>query len=1095
MGRDARADPPTGTVTFLLADVEDPAAGTVRSEGIIDAAVTTHGGTRLEQLGQGAGAVAVFESAADAVAVARDVQRALMAATDQAGPAGRLRIGIHTGEADVRASNAYGGPALCRGARLRDVAHGGQALLSSVTASLVADGLPAGAWLVDLGTHRLRDLSGPERVFELRDAAIEDEFPPLRSLDGLANNLPLQVTSFVGRDRELAVVQDLLGGERLVTLTGSGGCGKTRLALQAAAGVADRWPDGVWWVDLGPVTDAARVAELVAAGTRVMVEPAGGPLRALTVQLRDRRLLVCLDNCEHVLEASAELVDALLRSCPEVSVLATSREPLGVAGETVWRVPSMVEAEAVRLFGERANQVLPGFVVDDGNTDAVHTICHRLDGIPLALELAAAWVRALTPAQIAAGLDDRFRLLAGGPRGVTARQQTLEASVEWSDHLLDGADRRLFRQLAVFQGGFTLDAAGAVCATAGRDDVRVPLGRLVDKSLVLADQGDGQARYRLLETIRQYAGDRLREAGEAAGCHDRHLDHFLALAEEAEPELYQPDQDTWLARLEAEHDNLRAALEWGLSAADPHRGRRLAAALPRLWILYGHAHEGIEHVKRALALAPNDRTGLQARLLAGAAQLGATAGDYELMVDAARQGADVATEIGDDQSRGRCLSVETFVHLYRDDATARRVCAEARRRSEAAGDESGVDVGLVLEAVALTNGDRHEDARPVLDMAVERCRRRGDRVLLAFALGAQVYRALLTGNPRAARALATEAVGLARPMAEYFSVSTSNLAWVVGLSGDIEAGLDLMQPVVRAAEGADHAVDAPSMAVTLGKLHLWGGDLESARHWFERAARYGDPFVDNWFVARALPGLASVCRRLGERELALEHLDRAAALCRKLDAAHPLAEALDESGVLAATDDPERAERLHHEALAIRVDHGLRTLYVDSLDALARQALGAESYAEAARLYAAADAGRELLGYPRPPVDRPDHAAAVARLRASLGGEQFATAWSEGAALTLDEAVSYARRARTTRSRPSSGWASLTPTEVEVVRLATDGLTNPEIAARLFMSRNTVKTHLSHVYAKLGVNNRTELATAATARESRPTGAADELRG
>src|SRR4029453_18074563 len=262
---------------------------------------------------------------------------------------------------------------------------------------------------------------------------------------------------------------------------------------------------------------------------------------------------ICLDNCEHVVDPTAELVDALLRSCREVSVLATSREPLGVAGETVWRVPSMVEAEAVRLFADRANHVVPGFVVDDGNGDAVHTVCQRLDGIPLAVELGAAWVRALTPAQIAAGLDNRSRLLTGGPRGVTARQQTLEASVEWSYDLLDEADRRLFRQLSVFAGGFTLDAAHAVCAGPAGNDVVVPLGRLVDKSLVLADQADGQARYRLLETIRQYARDRPREAGGGAGRHDRHLDHLLALAEEAEPELYLPDQDAWLERLEAEH--------------------------------------------------------------------------------------------------------------------------------------------------------------------------------------------------------------------------------------------------------------------------------------------------------------------------------------------------------------------------------------------------------------------------------------------------------------------------------------------------------------------------------------------------------------
>jgi hypothetical protein len=389
MAPEERTEPPLGTVTFVLADVE-PEAALERFERVIDAALATHHGTRLDRLGQGAGAVAVFESAADAVAAAHQIQRALTgdANTVLAGP--RLRLGIHTGEAEAREHHAYGGPALHRGARLCDVAHSGQALLSSVTASLVGDALPAGAWLVDLGTHRLRDLSRPEQIFELRYAELADEFPPLRSLDALANNLPLQVTSFVGRDRELAIVEELLISDQLVTLTGSGGCGKTRLAVQAAAGLADRWPDGVWWVDLGPVTDPTRVAELVAASTRVIVEPAGGPLRALTVHLRDRRLLICLDNCEHVVDPTAELVDALLRSCPEVSVLTTSREPLGVAGETVWRVPSMVEADAVRLFGERANHVLPGFVVDDGNGDAVRTVCQRLDGIPLAVELAAA---------------------------------------------------------------------------------------------------------------------------------------------------------------------------------------------------------------------------------------------------------------------------------------------------------------------------------------------------------------------------------------------------------------------------------------------------------------------------------------------------------------------------------------------------------------------------------------------------------------------------------------------------------------------------------------------------------------------------------
>jgi predicted ATPase/DNA-binding CsgD family transcriptional regulator len=1088
MAPEERTEPPLGTVTFVLADVE-PESAVERPERIIDAAVATNGGTRLDRLGQGAGAVAVFESAADAVAAAYQIQRTLTGDARTESSRARLRLGIHTGEAEAREHRAYGGPAINRGARVRDVAHGGQALLSSVTASLVADAPPPGAWLADLGTHRLRDLSRPERIFELRFEELGGEFPPLRSLDALANNLPLQVTSFVGRVRELAVVEGLLGSHQLVTLTGSGGCGKTRLAMQAAAGLADRWPDGVWWVDLGPVTDPTRVAELVAASTRTMVEPAGGPLRALTVHLRDRRLLICLDNCEHVVDPTAELVDALLRTCPEVSVLATSREPLGVAGETVWRVPSMVEAEAVRLFADRANHVLPGFVVDDGNGDAVRTVCQRLDGIPLAVELAAAWVRALTPAQIAAGLDDRFRLLAGGPRGVTARQQTLEASVEWSYDLLDDADRRLFRQLSVFSGGFTLDAADAVCAGPGGDDVLVPLRRLVDNSLVLADQGDGQARYRLLETIRQYARDRLREAGEAAACHDRHLDHFLALAETAEPELERPDQDAWRAVLEIEHDNLRVALHWGLSSPDPQRGRRLAAALPRIWMLHGHAHEGAEHLMEAIRLGGDDRSTLQGRLFLGVAELGAASGDFALMVDAVRQGLEIATATGDARTRVRCLNVQAYAHMYLDASLARRLCAEARRSAEVDDDQSAADVSFALEALALTNCDRHEAARPILDEAVERFRIAGDRLRLAFVLGGQLYRALLTGEISEACRLGAEALALARPLGDYFSATTSNLAWAMGASGHIDAALELMEPVVRSAQAADHAAAAPSMAVTLGKLYLWRGDLDHARHWFERAARYGEPVVvDNWFVARALPGLAAAYRRLGEPDIARELLEKAVALARRLDVPHALAETLDEIAALAATEEPIQAEDLHHEALAIRVRHGLRTSYVDSFDALARQAVHAESFAEAVRLYAASEVGRTQMNYPRPPVDAPDYRIAVASLRSTLGDQGFADAWSAGAALTLDDAVAYVQRARSSRRRPSVGWASLTPTELEVIGLAVDGLTNPQIAARLFMSRHTVKTHLSHVYAKLGVTNRTELATFAAARASATAG-------
>ena len=358
--------------------------------------------------------------------------------------------------------------------------------------------------------------------------------------------LPVHLTSFVGRRAELAAVSTLLQGRRLVTLTGVGGSGKTRLAARLAADQAERWPDGVWWVELEAVTDPAQVAEVAAATAGVLVEPVQGPLRSLTAQLGDRRALVCLDNCEQVLEGAAEVAQALLRSGAQATVLTTSREPLGVAGETVWQMPPLSEDDALALFLERASLVRPGFTLDASSEAAVRTMCRRLDGIPLALELAAAWLRTLTPRQIAAGLDDRFALLVRSPRGAVPRHQTLEASIEWSHALLAELDRAVFRQLAVFAGGFGLEAARAVAAggAVARDDVLDALGRLVDKSLIVAEERDGEARYRLLETIRQYAADRLTEAGEAAATRDRHLDWSLALVEGLEPEL-QRNLDAW----------------------------------------------------------------------------------------------------------------------------------------------------------------------------------------------------------------------------------------------------------------------------------------------------------------------------------------------------------------------------------------------------------------------------------------------------------------------------------------------------------------------------------------------------------------------
>ena len=432
---------PTGVVTFLLSDVAGSAqlwegdeelmrAAIARHYELLGTAIALHNGVRPVEQGEGDSVVGAFSHPSDAVAAALDVQRAFAEEPWPEDARLRVRLALHTGEAQLRDEGRYVGRAVIRCARLRGVAHGGQTLLSATTRDLVADRLPPGATVRDLGTHRLKDLGQPERVWQLCHPEIPEDFPPLRSLNAVRNNLPAQLTSFVGRDRELAEVGQALEAARLVTLTGAGGCGKTRLALHAAAEAADRYLDGVRWVELAPVSDGSRVAYTVAR-TFGLVEEEGRPSSTRCASsLPASAVLVILDNCEHVVEPCAELAQALLGAAPGLRVLATSREPLGVPGELIWRVPSLDEDAGVRLFVERAAQVRPGFSAEGADGEAVAQICRRLDGLPLAIELAAARVRMMPPAQIAAALDDRFRLLTGGGRTSMPRQQTLE-TVRW----------------------------------------------------------------------------------------------------------------------------------------------------------------------------------------------------------------------------------------------------------------------------------------------------------------------------------------------------------------------------------------------------------------------------------------------------------------------------------------------------------------------------------------------------------------------------------------------------------------------------------------------------------------------------------------
>jgi predicted ATPase/class 3 adenylate cyclase len=599
---------PTGTVTLLLADVEGSTrlwesqpeamgAAVARLDQTVSEVVAAHGGVRPVEQGEGGSVVIAFARAADAVACALDLQRAPLAPI-------KLRIGVHTGDVHLRDEGNYIGPTINRTARLRDLVHGGQTVLSGATEPLVVDQLPPDVTLTDLGTRPLRDLPRPERVVQLCHPDLHNDFPPLRSANVLAaKRLPVQLTSFIGRHAEMSGIREALADNRLVTLTGAGGAGKTRLAIQVAATIAPEFADRVWYVDLAPITDPVLVPVTAARALGLPDQPGQQAMDVLLRFIRDRRMLILLDNCEHLLDSSAELVLGLLGACPALTVLTTSREPIGVTGEVSWRVPSLsITDEAVELFGDRARRTRPAFRLTPENSDTVTAICRRLDGLPLAIELAAARVRALSPTEILNSLHDQFRLLTGGARTAVRRQQTLRASVDWSHALLSEPEQALFRRLAAFLGGFDLNAAHAVAGGGDVERYQVldQLTLLVDKSLLVAEDSRHGTRYRLLETVRQYAQEKLGESREGDDIRGRHRDHYTAIA----AQLAAAAGDGYERRIEqaeAEIDNLRGAFAWGRERSLPHLGLTLAAALLPLWVTRRRMQEGLDWLDAVLA--------------------------------------------------------------------------------------------------------------------------------------------------------------------------------------------------------------------------------------------------------------------------------------------------------------------------------------------------------------------------------------------------------------------------------------------------------------------------------------------------------------
>ena len=776
---------PTGTVTLLLADVEgstrlwetaseEMTAAFANLDRTLAELVSAHHGVRPVEQGEGDSFVVAFTGSSDAVACALALQRAPLAPI-------RLRIGVHTGEVQLRDEGNYIGPAINRAARLRELAHGGQTVLSGITSDLVSDLLPDGAWLNDLGTHALRDLPRPERVLQLCHPDLHNEFPPLREPKVVAvQRLPVQLTSFVGRVDEMSEIARLVDVNRLVTLTGAGGVGKTRLAVNVATDLAGEFGNGAWYVDLAPITDPDVVAVTVARALGLPDQPGRPTMDTLLGFIRDRHMLVVLDNCEHLLDASAALCVSVLGAAPRLTVLATSREPLGVTGEVTWRVPSLSLAdEAIELFTDRARRARPDFRVTDDNAARITEICRRLDGMPLAIELAAARVRALSPAEICDSLHDRFRLLTGGSRTAVRRQQTLRASVDWSHALLTQPEQVLFRRLAVFVGGFDLDAAQAV---AGDDEVERyqvldQLTLLVDKSLVVVDDSAGRTRYRLLETVRQFAQEKLGESREADAVRSCHRDYYTAMAALLDAPAGH-DYERRIEQAETEIDNLRAAFEWSRENFDIELALALACSLQPLWQARGRMREGLAWFDTALSDLDKQHAevapAVRARALADRAVFVVWVRGTDSLPHAQRA-LKIAREVDDPELLARALTA----------------CGQ----------------------IASVTGA--ELADPYFAEAVNLARALDDRWRLSQLLACQAAAASYAGDPVATRVHAEEGRDLAEAIGDRFGSRLCR--WCLGFAqiyqGDLAgAGAQFSELVAEARAAHDRILEALNLA-------------------------------------------------------------------------------------------------------------------------------------------------------------------------------------------------------------------------------------------------------------------------------------------
>ena len=918
------------------------------------------------------------------------------------------------------------------------------------------------------------------------EAALVATAVELRSpAGGPRNNLPIQLSSFIGRERESDEVKRLLSASRLVTLTGAGGSGKTRLALQVAADVLETFPDGVWLVELAPLSDPALVPQAVVSALDIREQSDRPLIETLSNYLGSKQLLLVLDNCEHLIEACATLAETLLRTCSNLRILATSREAIGITGESAWQVPSLpapdpqhlppaeanlaatlMQYEAIRLFVDRAiaARSVPAFALTNQNALAVAQICHRLDGIPLAIELAAVRMKALTVEQIAARLDDRFNLLTVGSRTALPRHQTLRAAIDWSYGLLSEAERVLLSRLSVFAHGWTLEAAEAICTGDGLETYQVLdlLTRLVDKSLVTVEEHRNQARYHLLETLRQYAQEKLADSGESEQVQTRHLAFYLNLAATAEPQLRSAEQVVWLDRLEDGHDNLRAALDWSLGHDESEAGLRLAGSLYRVWYLRGYWSEGREWLERMLSAggisapvlkrlrAPHERAATLAR--AKALQgVGWLADDTPRGIAPYEESLALCREVDDKWGTAFSLrGLGVLAYTQDDYRQGAALLNESLALFRELGDKWGIALALFDSGWLASGQDHDQQAEALWEESLALFRQTGDRWGMAVSLGALRYFAQLQNDYKRAAKLSKESLTLFRELGDKagIAISLSRLGTLLYRRDDFRQTTALFEEGLALQRELGYRWDTAYSLSMLGLAACYQGDYQRALRRLEESLALWREIGDKSGIAGALDGLGlvahyqsddkqatdlweeslSLFREKGEKSgiastlhglgcvalrqsdypRANDWLEESLALYREVRDKSNIAVALNALGKLAHSQgEAARASELYKEGLTLRKELGAKRGIAESIEGLAGVAGEQEQPDRAARLFGVAEGIREAIGAPLPPVERADYDRSVSAVRAQLGEAAFASVWAEGRAMALEQAIAY----------------------------------------------------------------------------------------